>query len=64
MSGISIVCFIISAHSILVAMYVLLDPEWYNNKAYRAGVVPNIKGAIISKLVMALIFGGAGMYFY
>lgn len=63
MSIFSIIAFIIAAHSAIMILVILLNPTWYEGKAIAAGVTPNITSAIVTKLVIAVVATGLGVYF-
>ena len=46
MSAISVIAFIIAAHSIAIVLLIVVNPNWYYTKAIAAGVTPNPQAAI------------------
>lgn len=63
MSVASIAAFIVAAHSLFMIAVYVVNPEWYEQKAYSAGVSPNLTAAIVTKLILAGVAAGVGFYF-
>lgn len=62
MNWISGAFFLLAVHSIAMIVFIHANNEWYYQKAFAAGVEPNIAAATISKLILAAIGLGAGIW--
>ena len=63
MSLISMISFVVAAHSLIMVLIILVNPSWYESKAASSGVQPNIFAAITIKLILAAISFSIGYYF-
>lgn len=62
MSIVSSIAFIVAAHSAIMIVVLLANPDWYVSKAIAAGVTPNISAAITTKVVLAGVAVAVGVY--
>ncbi|WLQ14347.1 hypothetical protein O5O45_00130 [Hahella aquimaris] len=62
MSIISIIAFIVAAHSVIMILVLVVNPDWYVSKAISAGVTPNISAAITTKVIIAGVAFAVGIY--
>lgn len=63
MSIISIIAFIVAAHSVFMIVKILLKPHLYEIEATFAGVTPSVTVAITTKVILACAAAGVGFYF-
>ena len=62
MNWISGAFFLLAAHSLVMAIFVPLNKEWYCQKAYQAGVTPNVAQAVTMKLLLSAAAIGVGIW--
>lgn len=63
MKFISVVGFILCAHSLYMILKIIIYPKWYINGAIEAGIKPNMFIAILIKTIIALIGALIGFNF-
>ena len=62
MNWISCAFFLLAIHSIGMILFIHANNEWYYQKAFAAGVEPNLAAATVSKLILAAIGIGVGVW--
>ena len=63
MNLISIMGFILCAHSLYIILKIIIYRDWYINGAIKAGIEPNVFFAIFVKVIIGLIGAAIGFYF-